>query len=126
MLTRWPLGRAALCLALASALLIAAAPAWAAGVTLKVLDPRAERWSPPATPIQPRLSTLDGKKIAIVNNTKPGADYIQPFIEKVLKEKFPGVVFKEFKLSYNAYPNKANDLKEIAAWADAVVGMLGD
>lgn len=98
----------------------------AAGVTLKVLDPRAERWSPPAKPIQPRLSTLNGKKIAIMNNTKPGAAYIQPFIEKVLKEKYPSVEFKEYKISYNAYPNKNNELKEIASWADGVIGMLGD
>jgi hypothetical protein len=98
----------------------------AAGVSLKVLDPRAERWSPPAKPIQPRLSTLDGKKIAIMNNTKPGAAYLQPFIEKVLKEKYPNIEFKEFKISYNAYPNKTNELKEIAGWADGVIAMLGD
>ena len=98
----------------------------AAGVTLKVLDPRAERWTPPAKPIQPRLSTLDGKKIAIINNTKPGAAYIKPYIEKVLKEKFPNVEFKEYMISYNAYPNKSSDLKEVAAWADGVIGMLGD
>jgi hypothetical protein len=95
-------------------------------VALKVYDPRAERWTPPITPIQPRLSTLDGKKIAIINNTKPGADYIRPYIEKVVKEKFPKAETKEFVISYNAYPAKRDDLKAVEDWADAVIGLLGD
>ncbi len=112
---------------LAAALLIPALSARpAAAVELKVYDPRAELWSPVSKPIQARLSTLDGKKIAIINNTKPGADYIRPYVEKVLKEKFPKAEIKEFVISYNAYPKKNEDLKAVAAWADGVVGLLGD
>jgi hypothetical protein len=113
---------------LAAALLVPALPvlAAAADVELRVYDPRAERWTPPSNPIQPRLSTLNGKKIALINNTKPGADYIDPFVEKVLKEKFPEVEIKVFVISYNAYPTKAEDLRAVAEWADGVVGTLGD
>ncbi len=111
------------------ALGMAAAPAISHAspeVTLTVLDPRAQRWAPEARPIQPRLKTLAGKKIAIVNNTKPGASYIRPHIIEVLKEKYPDIEFKEFVISYNAYPKKTEDLKAVSIWADAVVGMLGD
>ena len=112
----------------AAAMLVSALPvlAAAADVELKVYDPRAELWTPPLTPIHARLSTLAGKKIAIINNTKPGADYIRPHVVEVLKEKFPDAEIKEFIISYNAYPKKSEDLKAVAAWADGVIGLLGD
>jgi hypothetical protein len=101
--------------------------AYAAGqVELKVLDPRAELMSTPAAPINPRLKTLEGKKIGILNNTKPGADYFQPYIMQVLKETYPKIEFKAWNISYNDYPNKADDLKALAAWSDGVIGLLGD
>jgi hypothetical protein len=100
---------------------------YAAGqVELKVLDPRAELMSAPAAPINTRLKTLEGKKIGILNNTKPGADYFQPYLMQVLKEAYPTIEFKVWNISYNDYPNKANELKELAAWSDAVIGLLGD
>ena len=93
---------------------------------LRVLDPRGELYSNPATPINPRLNTLAGKKIGILNNTKPGADSFLPYMMQVLKESYPTVEFKEWKIPYNDYPNKANELKALAAWSDGVIGMLGD
>jgi hypothetical protein len=95
-------------------------------VELKVLNPRADLMSAPATPINPRLKTLAGKKIAIVNNTKPGADSFQPYLMQVLKESYPDIEFKVWNISYNDYRNKANDLKSLAAWSDGVIGLLGD
>jgi hypothetical protein len=101
--------------------------AYAAGkVQLTVLNPRGELFSTPAMPINSRLKTLEGKKIGILNNTKPGADYFLPYLMQVLKESYPTIEFKEWKISYNEYPNKANDLKAMAAWSDAVIGLLGD
>jgi len=95
-------------------------------VELKVLDPRAELMSTPAAPINPRLKTLEGKKIGILNNTKPGADYFQPVLMQALKETYPTIEFRVWNISYNDYPNKANELKELAAWSDGVIGLLGD
>ena len=95
-------------------------------VTLKILDPVAQRYVPVSRHINKRLDTLAGKKIAIVNNTKPGADYLKPHVEKVLKEKYPDIEFKEFRVSYNMYPKKKDDLKKVSEWADAAIHMLGD
>ena len=95
-------------------------------VTLQVLDPRAELLSAPVAPINARLKTLEGKKIGILNNTKPGADYFQPYIMQVLKESYPKIEFKAWNVSYNDYPNKAAGLKALAAWSDGVIGLLGD
>ena len=93
---------------------------------LEILDPRAEIFTPPQVPVSPRLSTLAGKKIGILNNTKPGADSFLPFMQKALKEAFPTVEFKTFQISYNAYPGKEKDLKALADWSDGVIGILGD
>lgn len=95
-------------------------------VELTVLDPRAELASAPATPINPRLAALTGKKIGIINNTKPGADSFQPYLLQVLKESYPNIEFKVWNISYNTYPNKTKDLKAVAAWSDGVIGLLGD
>lgn len=109
------------------AVFIGASPAYAAGnVELKVLDPRGDLLTNPSVPINPRLKSLDGKKIGILKNTKPGADDFAPAMIQVLKEVYPTLEFKMWSVPYNDYPNKANDLKEIVAWSDAVVGMMGD
>ena len=101
--------------------------AWAAEeMKLEVLDPRGEPLIPSTIPINARLSTLAEKKIAIINNTKPGANAFQPFMEKALKETFPTIQFKTFVIPYNAYPGKEKDLKALAQWSDGVIGLLGD
>lgn len=93
---------------------------------LEVLDPRGELFTPPFTPISARLTTLAGKKIGILHNTKPGADAFQPFMEKALKGAFPTIEFKTFVIPYNAYPGKEKDLKALADWSNGVIGLLGD
>ena len=102
-------------------------PAAAQGpVKLEVLDPRGELFTPPVTPINSRLNTLSGKKIGILNNTKPGADAFQPYMEKALKQAVPTVETKTWVIPYNAYPDKEKDLKALAEWSDGVIGLLGD
>ena len=98
----------------------------ASTVELKVLDPRGELFTNPSVPINARLKNLGGKKIGILNNTKPGADDFAPALMQVLKETYPDIQFKMWVIPYNEYPNKADDLKALAAWSDAVIGMMGD
>ena len=95
-------------------------------VKLEILDPRSELFTPPVTPVSPRLGTLAGKRIGVLNNTKPGADSFLPYLQKAIKEAFPTVEFKTFAISYNAYPGKEKDLKALADWSDGVIGLLGD
>jgi hypothetical protein len=97
-----------------------------AEVKLEVLDPRGELYTLPVQPINPRLSSLAGKKIGIMNNGKPGADAFQPHLEKALKAVVPDVQLRTWGIAYNVYPDKAKDLKAVAEWSDAVIGLLGD
>jgi hypothetical protein len=93
---------------------------------LKILEPRGEIFAPPAMPVTARLGTLTGRKIGILNNTKPGATAIQPFLEKALKAMHSDIEFKTFVISYNDYPGKGKDLSALADWSDGVIGLLGD
>ena len=95
-------------------------------VKLEVLDPRAEFSTPPAVPITARLSSLAGKKVGILNNTKEGARAFQPYLEKMLKEAEPTLELKSWTIPYNDYAGKEKDLQEIAKWSDAVIGLIGD
>jgi hypothetical protein len=104
----------------------AATVAAATQARLEVLDPRAEFSTPPPVPITVRLSSLAGKKVGILNNTKEGARVFQPYLEKLLKEAEPTLELKSWTVPYNDYAGKEKDLEQIAKWSDAVIGLIGD
>lgn len=95
-------------------------------VTLNVLDPRGDLFAPPFVPIAARLDTLSGKKIGILRNLKPGADSFAPHLESALKGIVPDIQFRTWVIPYNEYAQKAEEMKALAAWSDAVIGMMGD
>ena len=66
------------------------APASAA-VTLEVLNPLGEVIPPPTLGISPRLPDLNGKTVALMDNWKTGAVYLQDRFEELLKKKYPSV-----------------------------------
>ncbi len=69
---------------------IAAAP-----VKLEVLVPTGEAKIKPAKLAQ-RVDSLDGKRIAIHWNGKPGAEYLLAEIEDQLKAKYPQATFYQW------------------------------
>jgi hypothetical protein len=86
---------------------IAAAPLPAAATrTLEVLNPRAEvKAVDPVLPA-PRLSKLEGQWIGIINNTKLGADVLQPELEKMLLETAPTIKLKSWVISHIPFEGK--------------------
>jgi hypothetical protein len=61
-----------------------------AQVTLEVMNPRGEIPPPPTRGINPRVSSLAGKKIVLVDNGKFGADNFLNVVAQILKQKYPG------------------------------------
>jgi len=112
--------------AVMAAFLVANVSLATAQVKLTVLDPRGELYSPPTMALAARLNTWTGKKIGILNNTKPGADALQPYLEQALREAVPTIEFKTWTIPYNSYPGKDKDLRALAAWSDGVIGLIGD
>ena len=68
---------------------IVSASAASAQVTLEVMNPRGEIPPPPTIGISPRVSTLDGKKIVLIDNGKFGADNFLEVVGKMLKDRYP-------------------------------------
>ncbi len=116
----------ALFLALAVVSFQTAAAQTAQPFSLKVYSPEAEVQKPPEVKMAPRLGDLAGKKIGIINNTKAGADKVQPYLEAALKKLYPTVQLTKYSISYNAYAGKEADLKKAADASDGVIVLLGD
>jgi hypothetical protein len=60
-------------------------------VTVRVLNPVGEIEPPPTFGLNPRLSDLNGKTIALMDNWKAGGVYLQDRFEQLLKKKYPNV-----------------------------------
>jgi hypothetical protein len=95
-------------------------------VTLTVLNPRADIKGPQPIPPASRLRTLEGKKIGVINNSKLGADLLQPELEKALKTAVPMVQLKSYSISYLGFEGKDEALREAAHNSDGIILFLGD
>ena len=79
----WLLGAAFACLGLF------VAGTATAQVTVEVMNPRGEIPPPPTRGISPRATSLDGKKIVLVDNGKFGADNFLYVVAQLIKQKYP-------------------------------------
>ena len=71
-----------------------------------------------------RLSTLDGKVVGLLNNTKDLADTLLDEVKNLLQEDFPKAEFRFFRKE--SVSGAAPELLEEIAACDAVVGAVGD
>ena len=99
-----------------------------AEVKLGVLNPRGEATPPPAKGLQPRLASLDGKRIALLENGKMGAREFQDALEGLLKQRYPNVtVLRIPKPEGSRFAFDAKDwYPEVARRADAFAYGMGD
>jgi hypothetical protein len=81
--SNWLLGAAVVC----AGLLVAGTAT--AQVTLEVMNPRGEIPPPKTLGISPRVGSLDGKKIVLVDNGKFGADNFLYVVAQLIKQKYP-------------------------------------
>jgi hypothetical protein len=67
-----------------------------AQIELEVMNPRGEIPPPQTLGINPRASSLDGKKIVLVDNGKFGANNFLDALAGMLKQKYPKAIVVMF------------------------------
>jgi hypothetical protein len=91
----------------------------------EVLNPVAQLASelgvPPAAPQRPR--TLEGARVGLYWNRKPGGNYALERVEQRLKERFPGMVTSFY---HGRRPISADLMNAIKESCDVVVGATAD
>jgi disulfide oxidoreductase YuzD len=75
--------------------------------------------------ISPRIASLEGKKIAMVHNNKPGAKTFLEAVEELLKVKYPGITFFHFDTTINL-ADKPEKYAAMANSCDAFILGSGD
>jgi ribosome biogenesis GTPase A len=95
-------------------------------VSLEVLNPMGVIEPEPTLALRPRLSDLAGKKIALVNNIKPGVPQLFDVLEELLKQKYPGVtVLRGYKPGPMAQAQEEH-FQQIAKECNAFIYAMGD
>lgn len=99
-----------------------------AEVKLAVLNPRGDVQPPPAKGLQPRPASLDGKRIALLENGKMGAREFFDALEGLLKQRYPNTtVLRMPKPEGSRFAFNAKDwYPEVARRADAFAYGMGD
>jgi hypothetical protein len=95
-------------------------------VELKVLDPRGKIEPQKIYAPAPRVNDLAGKKIALIHNTKAGAETFLYAVEELLRNKYPTATFLR---QYTTTINLANEpafYDEVAKECDAFIFGSGD
>ena len=78
-----------------------------------------------AAPAAPRLATLQGKTVALLDISKPGGNVFLDRVERLLKERYGvAVVIREMKPTF-AKPAPPGVIEKIRG-ADAVIEALAD
>ncbi len=102
-----------------------AASAAPARVELELLNPKGVIDPPPMLGISPRVATLEGKRIAMIHNNKPGAKTFLDALEELLKAKYPSATFAHFDTTINL-ADKPEKYAAIADACDAFILGSGD
>ena len=95
-------------------------------VELRVLNPQGEIEPKKIFAPAPRVTELDGKKIALIHNMKSGASTFLDAFEELLKAKYPST---QFLKGYTTSVNLAKEPEfydEVAKACDAFVFGSGD
>ena len=92
-------------------------------VTLQVLNPRGEITLPPVSSPSTRVPDLEGKKIGLYWNEKPGGIHFWNGIEQLLKEKLPDATILRYSGAFDLGDELA---ARIARETDAFLYGVGD
>ncbi|MEU4657431.1 hypothetical protein AB0G32_26410 [Streptomyces sp. NPDC023723] len=95
----------------------------AAQATLEVVDPTPDALESAASPLAPRLDTLNGKVLGLLSNSKPNAEVALRAVAEKIKETYPD-------LKVRLYPGsirfEAELLRQAIEESDALIGATAD
>ena len=94
-------------------------------IELELLNPLGVIDPPPMLGINPRLETLEGKRLAMIHNNKAGAKEFLIAVEELLKAKFPSTTFTHFDTTINL-ADTPEKYAEMAKACDAFILGSGD
>jgi len=95
-------------------------------IELEVLNPRGEITPPPTFGLSPRIKDFKGKKIALVDSRKAGADLFLDAVQELLEQRFPDVVIVRLRKPEGVISLTPKFYPEVAAGCDAFVWATGD
>ncbi len=94
-----------------------------AQVTLEVMNPLAEIPPPPSVGgLAPRVGDIEGKRIGLIANNKPGAELFLTNVEELLKAKVPSAKVVRLKMMKVS----AEQAKDLASKIDTFIHSTGD
>ena len=95
-------------------------------VELNLLNPQGVIEPPPISAPADRVTDLEGKKIALIHNMKPGANTFLDAVEELLKAKYPTTTFlRQFTTTVNL-AKEPEFYDEAAKACDAFIFGSGD
>ena len=92
---------------------------------LVVLDPTVEA-APVSARMAPRLSTLQGKRIGLLDNGKPHAKELLECVERLLEERLQPAQVLRFRKPNSSKPAPTELIVDITKQVDAVINGVGD
>jgi hypothetical protein len=93
--------------------------------TLRLIDPAAELQSTHEE-IAPRLDSLVGKRIALIDNTKHNADRFLREVRALLEEKYGVAGFEYFRKFSASVPTPSEVVERLTTSCDALVHGVAD
>ncbi|MBP2367711.1 UGSC family (seleno)protein [Pseudonocardia parietis] len=91
--------------------------------SLEVVDPTADKSSSTGTALAPRLTTLNGKVLGLLSNSKPNADVALNAAAQKIRETFPEMEIRHYAGSIRF---EAALLQQAISECDALIGATAD
>ena len=93
---------------------------------IEILDPTTEAAAPQTIAWAPRPTALDGKRVALIENTKFNSDQLLARIGEILKAEYGVAEWKMYRKHNASVPAHAEIIEEVKASADVMVAGIGD
>ena len=92
---------------------------------LRIVNPAAEDMRP-VLALAPRLATLEGATIALIDNTKHMAAVFLAEIRRVLEQKYRVKEFRYYRKAHASVPIPSEVMSELAGVCDGVIHGVAD